>query len=159
MEESIGGIMEQLKITDKRIIKSTFINREIEYVWHLWTTEEGMKRFLGVESMIELKPHGAYELYFLEDGAKGLRGSEGCQVLSYVPYEMLSFTWNAPPNMAYVRNHEYKTQVVLKFNKIDDKQTLVELTHQGWPKGKPWDEAFDYFDQAWEYVFDRMTKV
>lgn len=151
--------MEKLKVTDKRLIKSTFVNREIEYVWHLWSTPEGLQRLLGIDSKIELRPFGAYELYFLPDAEKGLKGSEGCQVLSFIPNEMLSFTWNAPPNMETVRNHEYKTWVVLTFKKIDDKQTLVELIHLGWPEGKLWDEAYAYFDQSWGYVFDRMTKV
>ncbi len=156
-----GGfsMKEQLKITDQKIVKSCFVQREIEYVWHLWTTKEGIQSFLGIDSWIELQPFGRYELYFDQDAQIGQRGSETCQVLSFIKDEFLSFTWNAPPSLPEVRNHTYKTWVVVNFNRISDKQTLVKLTHLGWPSGSSWDEAYRYFDKAWGYVLNRLEKM
>ena len=47
---------------------------------------------------MDLRIGGPFELYFGgPDVPHDQRGSNGCQVLTYVPGEMLSFTWNAPP--------------------------------------------------------------
>lgn len=151
--------MDQLKMTNRKIIISTFVNREIEYVWHLWTTPEGMKKFLGVDAKIDMTPLGAYELYFDPSAKPGNRGGETNRVLSFVPNRMLSFTWNAPPSIPFVRDHPYKTWVVITMNAIDDKQTLVELTHLGWPQGDAWDEAYAYFEKAWASVIDRLSQM
>lgn len=28
-----------------------------------------------------------------------------------------------------------------------------------WPEGNQWDAVYDYFDQAWSYVFDKLSRV
>jgi uncharacterized protein YndB with AHSA1/START domain len=87
------------------------------------------------------------------DNAYGLRGSVGCKVLSFLPKEMLSFTWNAPPQYKEIRESEYHTWVVVNFKAISNNQTEVMLTHLGWQVDKNWDPVYDYFDKAWEVVF------
>ena len=64
---------------------------------------------------------------------------------------MLTFTWNAPPHLSEARAQ--RTVVLLRFRPDDaDEGTRVELTHLGWGEGGEWDEAYDYFDPAWDGV-------
>jgi hypothetical protein len=67
---------------------------------------------------------------------------------------MFSFTWNTPqfPELRYSGHH---TWVVLEFIPIDNK-TLVRLTNLGYPP--EWEEAYRYFDKAWDYVLDNLVK-
>ena len=95
--------------TGRQIKKSGVINEPIDNVWWRWTTHEGLKSFFGVDNKIELKPNGSFEICFLMDNPVGLRGSERCKVLSYLPKKMLSFTWNAPPQYQEVRDSDYQT--------------------------------------------------
>ena len=81
-----------MKITDKTINKSIVVNANIDVVWSKWTTREGLLTFFGSDNKIELKPGGSFEIYFMMDNPHGLRGSEGCKVLSYLPKRMLSFS-------------------------------------------------------------------
>ncbi len=148
-----------MKITDKKIKKVRLINESIEKVWWRWTTHEGLKSFFGRDNKIELTPGGAFEIYFMMDSPVGLRGSEGCQILSYLPNEMLSFSWNAPPKYEEVRKSDHKTWTVVNYKAESNHQTEITLTQFGWPDDEQWNAVFDYFDIAWDQVLDVLEKV
>lgn len=147
-----------MRITDKKIIKSAVINLTVKEAWSKWTTHEGLLSFFGKDNNVELKLSGAFEIYFLIDNPYGLRGSEGCKVLSYLPEKMLSFSWNAPPIFPEIRKSEYKTWVVVEFYTVDENQTRITLTHLGWPDGDNWSLVFDYFDKAWAAVLNQFKE-
>ena len=141
------------KITDEIITKTTTVNAPVSSAWNAWTTHEGLKSFFGVQNEVELCIGGKYEIYFLMNNPVGLRGSEGCKILSYLPLKMLSFSWNAPPQYREIRESQYKTWVVLTFEEIQPDKTKVVLNHLGWPDQKNWYEVYEYFDKAWDRVF------
>jgi len=147
-----------MKLSDKIIIKTKIFHQSIDSLWWRWTTHEGLKTFFGRDNKIELTPGGAFEIYFLTDNAYGQKGSEGCKVLSYLPGKMFSFSWNAPPQFPEVRNSEYKTWVVVQFNEISETQTEVTLTHFGWLKDEKWTPVYDYFSEAWGMVMNNLSQ-
>ena len=146
------------ELSNRQIIKSAVVNQPLTTVWQAWTTHEGLKTFFGKDNKIELVPNGAFEIYFLLDNPAGLRGSEGCKVLSYLPEKYFSFSWNAPPQLEEIRNSDYKTWVVVSFDALSDQQTEVTLTHLGWPKDEKWTPVFEYFSEAWEVVLKNLTR-
>ena len=112
-------------------------------------------------SRVELRPGGHYELYFRADAPYGVRGGEGCRVLSFLPGRMLSFTWNAPPEQPATR--ERHTWVVLEFDeRPEERATVVRLSHLGWPQSewdaaeRGWQETYAYFERAWTMVMDML---
>lgn len=120
-------------------------------IWPLWTSSEGFTKWLVDRAKIELRPGGAYEIYFMNEAPLGAQGSETCRVLSFIPERMVSFTWNAPPHLANTRTKH--TWVVVEFIEEAD-ATRVRITHTGWPasglRNEPqWEETFAYFDRAW----------
>ncbi len=125
-------------------------------VWEALTTRAGATTFFSDDARIELRFMGPYEIYFVADAPAGTRGGEGCRVLSYVPQEMISFTWNAPPTLSEVR--AWKTFVVIQLSDESEGKTRVRLTHGGWRSGKQWDEAYTYFERAWPEVLANLTK-
>ena len=142
-----------LKISDKQIVTSIVVPAPLSSVWHGWSTGEGFGAFLGARATIELWRGGKFEVIFLEDAEPGQQGSEGCTVISFVPHEMISFTWNAPPDQPFVRNHDYMTWVAVFFKEVEG-GTEVRLVHTGWPEGPAWQIAFDYFSKAWPWVLN-----
>lgn len=146
-----GGDMH---ITDKKLVKTVTVNCTKDAVWHKWTTHEGLKTFFGENNKIELRPGGAFEIYFSMQAEEGMRGSEGCKVLSYIPGEMFSFTWNAPPMYMKARNSGYNPWVVVQLEEVNKGQTTVVLTHTGWPDDEEWDKVYNYFDAAWNKVME-----
>ena len=121
----------------------------ISAVWEAWTTEAGARTFLAPDCKIELNPGGAYEMYFMPESSPGLRGGEGCRVLAVQPEQMLSFTWNAPPSLPEVRG-QFTHVVVRLFEELEG--TRVKLNHDGWGDGGEWDQAFAYFETAWNKI-------
>jgi uncharacterized protein YndB with AHSA1/START domain len=85
-------------MTNKLIQKERIVPFSLTESWSKWTTHEGLKTFFGRDNKIELEIGGNFEIYFLMDNPVGLRGSETCKILSFLPREMLSFSWNAPPH-------------------------------------------------------------
>ena len=141
---------------DRMIRVDLVVAAPVADVWAAWTTREGIASFFGRDARVELRVGGPYEVYFLMDAPIGNRGSEGCQVLSYVPGELLAFSWNAPPSMPAVRAE--RTQVVLRFEAVNGGRTRLHLTHLGWGTGDEWDAAFDYFSIAWMQVLASLEK-
>jgi len=140
---------------NKSIKLEITISAPVSEVWQAWTTEEGARTFFARDCKIELKPGGAYEMLFNKDASPGEQGGEGMILLAIQPEKMLSFTWNAPPYLPEVRGE--MTHVTLRFQEINPGETTINLVHDGWGKGGEWDQAFDYFINAWgDVVLPRL---
>lgn len=151
--------VEETDLQTGRIIqKSRTVNSPIDTVWWKWTTHDGLRTFFGEDNMMELRVGGPFEIYFSMEAPQGSRGSEGCKVISYLPKEMISFSWNAPPKFPDIRNGEYHTWVVVNLTPLKDNQTKVRINHLGWPQGEDWNQVYEYFDKAWDLVLDELEK-
>lgn len=142
--------------SDRILEKSAVVNCSLDDAWHAWTTTEGITSFLVSEAHIELRVGGPFEVYFLPDQPYGLKGSENCKILSYLPKQMLSFEWNAPPNFMKLRN--VHTRVVLRFDEVEPGKTEIKLSHLGWGVDEQWNNLYDYFDKAWSSVLAAMQR-
>ena len=99
---------------------------------------------------IDLRPGGKYEMLFDLEAAPGDQGGEGVIILAIQPPRMLSFTWNAPPEIPDIRAQ--RTHVTVRLDAVDSNRTRVSLIHDGWGEGAGWDGAYDYFERAWKRV-------
>ncbi|MEW5922536.1 MAG: SRPBCC domain-containing protein [Candidatus Zixiibacteriota bacterium] len=144
------------EISDRILKKETMVSATIDKVWEAWTTSEGAAAFFSPYNRIDFRLGGAYEIYFNHEAAYGLRGSEGCRILSFLPKQMLSFEWNAPPDFGPLRRQH--TQVILQFDPVGTDSVKVTLTQFGWGIGPEWDRLYDYFNRAWGYVLENLRK-
>src|SRR6266704_1082706 len=67
----------------------------------------------------------------------------------------LSVEWKAPPQFPNVRRH--KTRVNIYFERVEA-LTKVRIEHSGWDGGEEWDEAYEFFDRAWDLDLARMQQ-
>lgn len=125
-------------------------------IFRMWTTEAGVVAFFTNAAKIELRPGGAYEMYFLLEAPEGARGSEGCTIIEFEEGRHLAFTWNFPPHMPAIR--EEHTRVDIRFTPLGPERTRVELTQSGWGSSPEWDAGYAYFDKAWRQVLDNLLK-
>jgi hypothetical protein len=83
-------------------------------------------------------------------------------VLALIPSEMFSYTWNAPPKLAFARTK--RTWVVINFEEISAGSTRVRVRHLGfadladqYPDHAPeFVEARSYFNAAWPKVLGAL---
>lgn len=139
------------------ICKVVTLNATIQDVWKVWTTEEGCATFFAPACRIDLRVGGSYEMYFSPGAKPGLRGGEGCTILAIENESVLSFTWNAPPEMPEIRAQF--THVTVYLEAESERRTRLSLIHDGWGVGELWNRAFAYFDKAWgEIVLPRLQQ-
>ncbi len=146
--------------SERILRKEATVTASLDELWHAWTTSEGIASFFSPESNIELRLGGPYELYMkmAKPDENGLRGTQGCKVLSFIPREMLAFEWNFPPSVPELRASGVKTQVVIRFRELADGRVKVGFAQLGWQEGADWAKGYEYFDQAWTYVFTQLEK-
>ncbi len=137
---------------DRQIEAEVVVAASLDDVWTAWTTTEGISSFFAPDADIELKVGGKFELYFMPDAPVGQRGAEGTKVLSFLPKEMLSFEWSAPPAVPTLRDANMRNWVVLRFEELGPAEVKLHVTHLGWGEGEDWDACFDYFSKAWPSV-------
>lgn len=124
-------------------------------VWEGWASAEGIVSWLDPPGCnLDLRVGGPFEIYFDMTLEPGSRGSEGCVYLGYVPGEMISFTWNAPPHLPL---RAANTWVVITFTP-DAIGTAVRLVHTGFLEGADWDDYMAYFEIAWPNVLDLLVQ-
>jgi uncharacterized protein YndB with AHSA1/START domain len=123
-------------------------------VWRVWTTSEGAEEFFAEKANIRLAIGGPYEIQF--DPKDERSGTKGLKILSYAPEEMISFQWNAPPEMPEVRNGG--TWVVVQMRPEGTDRTRVTVTHYGWKDGAEWDRAFAHFTRGWGGLMKRLER-
>lgn len=144
------------EISDKVLRKEIVIPASRADVWRTWTTTDGVKSFMSPEAWVELRIGGPFEIYFVPSAPPGKRGSEGYRFLNFLPMEILSFDWNAPPQFVELRNQH--TQVILRFFNLPPDSTRLEFFQYGWGRGEKWDGLYAYFDRAWGFVLENLRK-
>ena len=139
----------------KVVHKTATVPLTAKEAWKAWTTSEEVTRFGPPKANIDLRVGGRYEWLFLEDAPEGQRGSEDCLILSFLPERMLSFEWNAPPQLPNARRQ--RTVVVILFDEKEPGETTIDFTHFGFGVGEEWDQTYAYFDNAWSRVLERYV--
>lgn len=138
---------EQALVKEKVLGLYIRVNAPIDSVWERWATEKGIKKFFAPACKFEPAVLSLFEIHFSPSAPEGQRGAENNRILSLQDKQMISFTWDAPPQWPTIRKH--RTVVAIRLYKTNDKETLVTLTQTGWGVGPEWDEVFNYFSNAW----------
>ena len=128
----------------------------VETVYRAWSDGDAFPAAFApdrpeLRANIDLAIGGRYE--WLWDGETG---SNDCQVLSYIPNRMISFSWNAPPEQA--KSRVQRTWVVVEFEPRGDAATHCRLTHLGFGPDDHWQETKAYFENAWPFVLEQFGK-
>ena len=132
-------------------------------VWRAFTTGEGWRDFLGAQATIGTRPGEKFEVFFDPSAPEGRRGSEGCTVLSIVPGELISYTWNAPPKFPFARGEH--TWVVVTLESPSPAVTRVRLRELGFrelaerhPEHRAeFEQVRAYFAAAWPRVLSALA--
>ena len=126
------------------------VDAPISDVWGDWTTETGVTSFFAKAAEIEMKPSGAYRLYFAPSAPKGSRGSDSGEILGWQDEKMLNISWAMPPYMPEIRPH--LTVLQLEFVELESNRTQVRLFHTGFGRSEQWEEGRSYFEKTWPAV-------
>jgi uncharacterized protein YndB with AHSA1/START domain len=138
-------------VVDKEIV----VPATLPAVWEAWTTSRGITSFLAPKAEIDPRVGGAFHIHFAPGAPPGHRGADDMRFMALQPMKMLSFDWNAPPSLPEARTQ--RTFVVVRFEPLTPTTTRVRLHHTGWGDGGEWDEAYRYFNRAWDSVLAKLV--
>lgn len=135
---------------ERALDKTVTVPAGVDAVWQAWTTTEGITSFFAPGAEIEPRVGGAFHVYMDPGAEPGEKGADDMRILAIQPKRMISFDWNAPPSLPQAR--QQRTFVVVRLHPVDATSTRVTLHHTGWGDGGEWDQAYAYFDRAWDQV-------
>ena len=141
---------------ERAITKEVVVPAGIEAVWSAWTSKAGIESFMAPEAEIDARSGGAFHVHFDPFGQSGMKGADEMRYMALQKPTLLSFDWNAPPQLAQAR--QQRTFVIVRLKEIDAGTTRVSLTHIGWGDGGEWEQTYVYFDRAWGSVLDSLKK-
>jgi uncharacterized protein YndB with AHSA1/START domain len=140
--------IDEKTLTQEKVLHLAIrIDAPLDSVWFRISTKAGMEKFFAPNCIFKPEVLSLFEIHFNPAGPVGQKGAEDNRVLAIQDKQMISFTWDAPPQFAALRKH--RTSVAIRLYKTGDRQTLVTLSQTGWGLGKEWDSLFTYFEQAW----------
>lgn len=150
------------RLTDRSITQSALVAGALASVYARFTTAEGVRRFFGVDAAIDMRPGGAYEVFFKrrEEADAVQNSSTGCRVLWYVDNQEVAFEWNAPPYFASELNLQpLPMWVVVTLSPEPGRQhTLVQVQHHGFGRSALWDRVFEFYVRAWPEILLRLQR-
>lgn len=134
-----------MSVTDGKIlISEVTVDVPIDKAWWAWTTDRGVRSFLAVDSKIDFRVGGNYNIsLYTKDNFPDTNN----RILSFIPFRMITFEMEIPNKFSTIERE--KTQVVVEFTSRSSSQTDVKLTQLGWGKQGEWLAAYDYFQQTW----------
>lgn len=137
------------------IALSVTVKAPVSAVWQAWTTNAGITSFFAPEAEVDPRPDGAFHIHIDPYAKPGMKGADTMQILAVEPEQLLSFTWNAPPQLPQARAQ--RTVVILRFA-AEGETTRLTLTHLGWGSTGEWPKARAYFEKAWPNVLNNLQK-
>ena len=151
----VAGAMTEEQKSPARVVRvEATIQAPASEVWRVLTTSRGAEEFFAEKANIRLAVGGPYEIQF--DPKDERSGTKGLKILSFLPEEMISFQWNAPPEYPEVRNGG--TWVVVQIRAEGTGRTHVTVTHLGWKEGPEWDRAYVHFIRGWGDLMKRLER-
>ena len=149
-----------MSITSKNKVlsKECVINVPLSLVWHAWTKSDRISQWFAGEANVDPVVGGAYELYFEPGNTTGMN-TKGCKIEKIIPNQELNFTWKGPDQFRDFMNQGDLTLVKVKFEKLGENTTKVEVNHVGWKNDKDWNEAIKWHEMAWSGVLNSLKSA
>ncbi len=143
---------------DKIIIESTTLNCLKEKAFELFITNKGLESWLTVKADVEPYVGGKYELFWEPDTPED-NSTIGCKILAIVKPNYLNFEWKGPKHYKHFMNDAQPLTNVTVIFTAKANQTMVTLIHTGWRGTSDWEEARQYFINAWKGAFKQLEEL
>jgi hypothetical protein len=127
----------------------------------MFTTSELVQSWLAPSADIEPRVGGKYELFWnLENREEN--STRGCKATAMEVDRFLSFEWRGPAQFSHFMNDvDPLTHVVVFFIPSSDgavPRTEVHLVHSGWRSSPEWEEARQWFANAWAVALEELER-
>ena len=139
---------------------SVIVPMKTKEVWKLFTTDEGLKKWLAPVAKIDMKTGGSIKTNY--DKAKTFDDSTSIRldIINYLEYESLTLKVNLNNNFpAEAKKEDKNLQEILQFADAGKGKTKIILNMVGWGEGKHWDETYSFFEKGNDWTFKEILKL
>lgn len=142
---------------DKLILFAVVLNCPPEKAFEFFTSAEHLEKCLTVKADVEAKVGGKYELFWEPDDPEN-NSTTGCKILALDAPYLINFEWKGPKQYQHFMNTRRPlTNVTVAFTPMGSK-TKVTLIHTGWGETPEWEEARQFFVNAWQGALAQLQK-
>jgi uncharacterized protein YndB with AHSA1/START domain len=145
-----------------RIEYTVVLDASPDEVFHLWSTEEGLERFLAPGATVEGTVGGLYQITFdPENDPEGAHhGTKGARLLHLVPGTELAAEWTFPPLGEKLNTPPFPTWIEVRVAPAPGHpgRTLLHFSHYGFADDPDWEKAWRFFNEGnWPQVLNRLV--
>ncbi|MCX6275664.1 MAG: SRPBCC domain-containing protein [Bacteroidetes bacterium] len=131
-----------------------------EAAWKLFTTDDGLKKWIAPVAKIDMKTGGS--IWTNYDAKKTFSDSTSIRlgIINYLENEMLSLKVNLNNNFpAGVQQEDNNLQEVIQLVETGKGKTKIISSMVGWGKGADWDIAYAFFEKGNDWTFKEIEKL
>ena len=145
---------------EKVLQLSIIVPINIKETWKLFTTDEGLKKWIAPVAKIDMKIGGSIRTNYDKNKTVDDSTSIKLDIINYIEYEMLTLKVNLnnsfPPE---AKKEDKNLQEILQFVKLDDNKTRIISTMVGWGQGSHWDKAYSFFEKGNDWTYKEILKL
>ncbi len=145
------------KIIHKKIRLQCRPQRAFEY----FTVNRLIVSWLAPKADVKPEVGGKYHLFWNKDDPH-TDSSHGCKITGIEHGRFLSFEWKSFSQFSrFMDGADPKTHCVIFFLPVGDSgtETDVHLVHSGWRSSKEWEDARQWYADAWEHALSTLRSV
>lgn len=128
--------------------------------WKLFTTEEGLKKWIAPVANIDMKVGGSIITNY--DKTKTIEDSTSIKldIINYIQHEILTLKVNLNNNFPPSTTKEDKNlQEVLQFISVGKGKTKIVSSMIGWGQGSDWDKVYSFFEKGNIWTYEEILKL
>jgi len=129
-------------------------------VWTLFTTDEGLKKWIAPVAKIDMRTGGSIRTNY--DKTKTFDDSTSIRldIINYLEYDMLTLKVNLNNSFpAETKKEDQNLQEIIQFADAGGGQTKIISTMVGWGQGNDWNIAYSFFEKGNDWTFKEILKL
>ena len=160
---AIGQVKNTSYVTsngEKVLRLEAILPTDIKSAWQLFTTDEGLKKWIAPVVHIEYSVGGSMVTNYDKNKPLTDPSSIKLPIINYLENQMLTLKVNLNDNFPEsCRNSDEHLQEVLQFKEAGPGQTRLISSMIGWGKGPDWDKTYSFFEKGNEWTYQELLKV
>jgi uncharacterized protein YndB with AHSA1/START domain len=132
---------------DRTLVTRGVVDATPHELWQAFTVDSEITKWMVAVAHMDLRIGGTLETSYDKSSKIGDPKNIRHTILSYEPDRMLSFTFTMPA-MFKKAHDENGHWVVVQFEPVSAKKTLVTETIYGWGDGDDWNKAYAFFEKG-----------
>ena len=128
--------------------------------WKLFTTDEGLKKWIAPVAKIDFKTGGS--IWTNYDKSKKFDDSTSIKlgIINYLQNEMLTLKVNLNKNFPkQIREQDKNLQEIIQIVDTGNGKTKIISSMLGWGTGIEWDNAYKFFEKGNDWTFSEILDL